>query len=250
LAIAAVSAPRALGQSEAPTVTVTPSFVSQYMWRGQRLGGLSLQTSVEADDRGFGLGVWANQPMADKVPNQSSPEVDPYGYWRLPVADRVAVIPGFQIYTYPGADAEKVVAGYFRTRCELNAGLEFRCGGVTLMPKAAYDFQLRGGDLELNGFYAVPLASIGSELDFKATAGAFDYENAFGGATPSAGESGGYALAGATLPFRISRSAKVSLGWAYTEGFDDRFRVDGFPNDHNRLAGGRNVVSISFAWTF
>ncbi|MEO7796611.1 MAG: hypothetical protein ABIY47_02675, partial [Opitutaceae bacterium] len=49
------------------SVTVTPSFVSQYMFRGQRLSGVSFQPVVEATYGNFGLGVWSNFPIEDKA---------------------------------------------------------------------------------------------------------------------------------------------------------------------------------------
>src|ERR1700712_5055824 len=63
----------------APTAswTTPPAFVSQYMFRGVRLGGPSFEPAVEFDYDNIGLGVWANYPMSDKVVGQSDPEIDP-----------------------------------------------------------------------------------------------------------------------------------------------------------------------------
>ncbi len=62
------------------SVTVTPTFVSQYMFRGQRLSGASFQPVVEATYGNAGLGLWSNFPIKDKATGASDPEIDPYGY--------------------------------------------------------------------------------------------------------------------------------------------------------------------------
>src|SRR3954468_6212334 len=50
------------------SVTATPSVVSQYMFRGVRLGGASFEPTVEADYGNLALLVWANFPIKNKVP--------------------------------------------------------------------------------------------------------------------------------------------------------------------------------------
>ena len=59
--------------------TVTPAFVSQYMFRGTRLGGPGFQPAVEFDSGPVVAGVWTNFPVADTVVGQSDPEFDLYG---------------------------------------------------------------------------------------------------------------------------------------------------------------------------
>ena len=68
----------AAAPAAAPSVTTvfTTSVVSQYMFRGTRLGGPSLQPSLEVDSGNLALGIWASTPLADKVPGQSDPELD------------------------------------------------------------------------------------------------------------------------------------------------------------------------------
>src|SRR3954468_15836065 len=101
----------------APTfsVTVTPSFVSQYMFRGQRLSGSSFQPVVEATYGDFGLGVWSNFPIQDKGTGASDPEIDPYGYYTFKINDTLSIVPGFTVYTYPKAN---IGAGFYRSTIE------------------------------------------------------------------------------------------------------------------------------------
>ena len=58
----------------APAYTVTSTFtaVSQYMFRGQRLGGPSWQPSVEVAAGDFTAGLWSNLPFKDKVKDSSA----------------------------------------------------------------------------------------------------------------------------------------------------------------------------------
>src|SRR5688572_8789027 len=53
--------------------TLTPAFVSQYMFRGARLGGPSFQPAIEYGANNLVLGLWSNFPIADKVDGQSDP---------------------------------------------------------------------------------------------------------------------------------------------------------------------------------
>src|SRR5690242_3756259 len=75
--------------------TITPAFVSQYMFRGVRLGGFSFQPNIEFDYDNIGVGVWANFPLSGKVDGVSDPEIDPYAYYTITVNDSFSIVPGF-----------------------------------------------------------------------------------------------------------------------------------------------------------
>jgi hypothetical protein len=235
------------------STTVGGTFVSQYLYRGERLGGPSLQSWVEVDPGSLGLGVWTDFPLtgAGNPAHQSNPEIDPYAYYRIALSDQFALIPAFQVDTYPAANPGPApTPGYFRTRAEPSLAAEWRFHGVTLEPKVAYDFTLRGATSELTGLYALPVAAIGSEVDLKATGGWFDYANGLVNASPHARAVGGYWLAGAELPFQLNRRSRLTLGWAYTAAFHNSLKAGSAPRIGNRLAAGRGVLSLSYAWTF
>ena len=86
------------------SVTITPSFVTEYMFRGVRLGGPSFQPSAEFDWENLAVGLWTSLPIADKVPEQSDPELDPYASYTFNVNDEFSIVPGFTAYFYPNAD--------------------------------------------------------------------------------------------------------------------------------------------------
>ena len=89
---------------------------------------------------------------------------------------------------------------------------------MKLTPKLYYDFVLQGPTYEFNASSAVPLTAYGTELDFTATVGTFSQKNVVNGAAPKAKNWGNYWLLGVAAPFTISRSAKLTVGFAYTAG--------------------------------
>ena len=153
---AAAPAPAAAPAS-AVSVVVTPAFVSQYMFRGVRLGGPSFEPAVEVDSGNLALGVWSNFPIKDKVPGQSDPEIDPYGSYKVTINDSLSVAPGFTWYNYPNADTSN---GFFKSTFEPNIALNCTAGGVTFTPKLYYDLVLKGPTYELTVTYTTPLKEI------------------------------------------------------------------------------------------
>jgi len=173
LSASAQTSPAATPPAPSFSFVVTPAFVSQYMFRGVRLGGPSFEPNVEFDTGNLGLGVWANFPMQDKVPGQSDPEIDPYGYYTFAINDSLSIVPGFTWYNYPHADKG---AGFYKSTFEPNIALNYTFAGVKLTPKLYYDLVLDGPTAELAVAYTVPLKEIGSELDFVGTGGAYKWK--------------------------------------------------------------------------
>src|SRR4051812_478676 len=83
------------------SVTATASAVSQYMFRGQRLGGPSWQPSVEVAAGDVTVGLWSNLPFKDKVADVSDPEFDLYGSYTIALSKDLTLVPGFTFYDYP-----------------------------------------------------------------------------------------------------------------------------------------------------
>ena len=229
------------------SVTVTPAFASQYMFRGARLGGPSFEPTVELDSGNFAVGVWSNFPMKDKVFGQSDPEIDPYGSYTLTLSDSLSVAPGFTWYNYPNADTSN---GFYKSTFEPNIALNYTVAGVKFQPKFYYDVVLKGPTYELNISAATPLKEIGSEIDWIATAGTFIIRDAAKGADPSVKNWGNYYLVGASMPFAINSASKVIIGVAYTKGSDNFLKQGSFPRVENTAAVGRGVITLSYAYTF
>ncbi|MFA5265557.1 MAG: hypothetical protein WC378_17190 [Opitutaceae bacterium] len=225
---------------------VTPSVVSQYMFRGVRLGGPSFQPSVEVDSGNLAIGVWANKPITDKVPGQSDPEIDPYGSYTFAINDNFSIQPGFTYYTYANAETSN---GYYKDTFEPSIAANYSVGNLKLTPKIYYDVVLDGPTYELNIFYAVPLKDQSTEFDFVATVGTFDWADSIKGATPKVKNKGDYFLIGVSVPFQITTTQKLVLGIAYTKGSSNDFTQAGVTTP-NAAAVGRGVATISYAITF
>jgi uncharacterized protein (TIGR02001 family) len=236
-------------RADPPTTSVvlTPSFVSQYMFRGMRLGGPSFEPAVEVDSGNLAIGVWTNFPMKDKVPGQSAPEIDPYGSYTLAVTDSVSVVPGFTWYTYPNADTSN---GFFKSTFEPNIALNYTVNGVKLTPKLYYDFVLKGPTYELTATYAIPLKDAGTELDFTLVGGTYKITDAIKGADPAYKNWGDYYSIGVAMPFTVTSNSKLTVGFAYTKGSNNFYKQGSDPKFENAGAVGRGVVTLSYAITF
>lgn len=228
-------------------VTVTPAFVSQYMFRGQRLGGLSFQPVVEATYGNFGAGVWSNIPISDKVAGVSDPEIDPYAYYTFTLSDSLSIVPGVTLYTYPNASTNN---GFYRSTFEPSVALNYTINGLKLTPKLYYDFNLKGPTLELTAFYAVPLKDMGTELDFSATYGTYKWDEYAKDSIPSTKAWGDYWSLGVALPFQLNPQSKLVVGFAYTKGDSAYVKVGSRPKFSNTTAVGRGVVSVSYSYSF
>lgn len=228
-------------------VTATASVVSQYMFRGQRLNGAGFQPSVEVAAGDFTGGVWANVPLDKVVADSSDPEIDLYASYTFKINDATTLVPGATSYHYPSAPTS---AGFYRWTFEPSLALNYTIEGVKLTPKLYYDTVLKGATWELTALYALPLKEIGSELDFTATAGTYKLKEFANDTTPSVKGWGDYWLLGVAMPFQLSKEAKLTVGFAYTEGRNAFTKQGSLGRVPNSLAVGRGVATVSYAWSF
>jgi uncharacterized protein (TIGR02001 family) len=244
---APAAAPAPAPAAPSASWTVTPSFASQYMFRGARLGGPSFEPSAEYDNGPLALGIWSNFPMKDKVPGQSDPEIDPYGSYKFDVAKDMTLQPGFTLYTYTNAVKKD---GFYKATFEPNVAFNYTIDALTLTPKVYYDLVLSQLTFEFNVAYSIPLKDLGTEIDFTGTYGTFEATDAVEDASPAFKNWGNYWLAGISLPFQVTKDTKLSLGWAYTKGSDNYLKQGTTPKFVNSGATGRGVFSISYAISF
>jgi len=238
----------ALVPAVAPSsIMLIPSVVSQYMFRGVRLGGPAFEPALEYDYGNLALGVWANTPFKDKVPNQSDPEIDPYGSYTFNVNDSLSIAPGFTLYTYPRTNISQ---GFYRTTFEPNLAVNYTVAGVKFTPKFYYDVILKGPTYELTAAFTVPLKDLGSELDFTAVGGTYKWTDAARHASPSLTNYGDYYLVGVSMPIQITKESKLALGVAYTKGTGNYFKTSGSPRSLNPAAVGRGVGTLTYTYAF
>jgi uncharacterized protein (TIGR02001 family) len=244
---AAAASPAVAPAAAGPSWVLTPSFVSTYMFRGMKVNGLSFQPSVELDVGNAMVGVWASFPLDDKTPGVSDPEVDPYFTYKVPVNDALSLLPGFSFYTYPRADTS---VGSYKMTFEPYVSASYTVGAVTLAPKLYYDFVLDGATYEFTASSALPLAELGTELDFTATAGTYLWRDVVKGGSPQTKNWGDYWLVGVSVPYELTKTAKVSLGYAYTKGSNNYYKTGPAGKTANPTAVGRGVVTLSATISF
>jgi uncharacterized protein (TIGR02001 family) len=241
---------QAQAAAAAPSISVstTVSVVSQYMFRGLRLGGGGLQPSVEVSAGNLVVGAWSNFPFdGDKVPDSSDPEIDLYGAYNFALPEGLTLTPGFTLYHFPKAPTN---AGFYRNTFEPNLALSFVVDGVKLTPRVYYDIVLKGPTYELTAFYAYPLKGIGSELDFTLTYGGYKWKDTANDASPDVKAWGDYWLAGVAAPFQLTPTSKLTLGFAYSEGRKAYTKAGSFGKVPNSLALGRGVATVSYSLSF
>ncbi len=250
LAALGLAAPSAHGSTAEPPAgswTITPAFVSQYMFRGTRLSGPALQPTLEYARGDWAAGVWGSLPFKAQGSGQPDMEVDLYAYGRFAASPTLSVVPGLTIYTYPGAQTSR---GYYQVTIEPSLAVTGMIGPVSLTPKLYYDFVLQGPTAELTAACAVPLPSLGTELDFTATVGTFRWNDAAARTAPPIRNWGDYWLIGATVPYQFTPRSRITVGWAYTAGTGNYLKPGTAAKVANPAALGRGVLTVSYTCAF
>ncbi len=240
-------APTAAPATPSSSWTLTPTVVSQYMLRGARLGGLSFQPVLEYTSGPVTAGLWNSIPLADRVPGQSNPEIDPYASYTYELAKDLTLQPGFILYLYPSARKKD---GFYKMTFEPSVALNYTVEGIKLTPKLYYDTVLKQTLIEGSVAYSVPLKEAGTELAFLGQWGTFKAKDALENSSPATKNWGEYWLAGVSLPFQINKDSKLTVGWAYTKGSDNFLKTGRAPKSANAAAVGRGVVSVGYSVTF
>jgi uncharacterized protein (TIGR02001 family) len=224
--------------------TITQAVTSDYFFRGVRLAGPSLQPAVEFNRKTLSLGAWSNVALTD-TGKPTNPEVDLYGAFRIRSgSDAVELVPGFTLYTYLRAHHAD---GIYRTTFEPSVGANIDVHGLRLTPKVYYDFTLEGATYELSAALAFALKSLGTELDLNASVGTFKLRNVTPDADPREKNWGDYFNLNASVPYRVSSTATVSLSIGYSVGTNNYFKQAGVPRSRNPDARSRALVSLSYS---
>lgn len=231
----------------APSPTFTSTLVSDYLFRGQRLGGLSLQPAVDLSAGGSIAGISANFPVKDKVADQSDPEFDFYASHRFSLNDEWRLILGFTFYVYPNAPTR---AGYYRSVFEPNIAFSYTVAGVRITSTCYYDVTREGPTFELSGAVALPLKTLGTELDLAASVGDYRLRDGIKNAAPEKKLSGSYWSLGASVPFQITTSSNIRIGVSYNAGFNSYFKPGAAPRTKNSLAARRVSTQVGYSLSF
>jgi hypothetical protein len=229
------------------TLTITPSFVSAYMFRGFRLGGFSFQPIVEYSKGPLSLDLFTNFPIADKILGSSDPEIDfSVSYaWNI-VPNLFTIKPGVWLYTYPRADKDK---GFYKVTCEPYLSFDYTLNDMVFSLNFYYDFTLKGGGYEFGFNYSIPIKSIELDIELSALIGRYDLSDSTNEPTKVKNK-GDYFQAGVSIPYEFSSKSKLSVSWYYTKGTNNYFYYQSGIKESNPDAIGRGVFQLSFSQSF
>jgi len=229
------------------TFTVTPSFVSAYMFRGVRLGGLSFQPAVEYSKGPLALGLVSNFPVSDKIPGTCDPEFDlTASYTWSIVPEAFTIKPGITFYTYPTADKND---GFYKVTCE--PSLSFGCsfGDINFSINFYYDMVMEGATYELGGDYLIHLKPLGFDLELSALIGKYDWSDSIAGDIMKTRNSGNYFQVGAAIPYEFSKRSSLHVGWCYAKGTNNHYH-SASGKESNPGAIGKGFFNASYSFSF
>lgn len=224
-------------------LSLTPAFVSQYMYRGTLLGHAAMQPSAAVSWGDNSVELWSSIPVGAKA-SEGEVEVDLIGTRTWSLSEKTTLETMVQIYTYPRADLND---GYYRFTVEPSLGVIREIGGVEVAPRIYYDFYAKGPTAELTLTRTFNLTERVS-LETAAAVGAFRYRDAVNRSETPVVNAGRYWSVGATLSVPTGANATFSFGWTLAAGEKNYYEVDG-ERTANDAAVRRGVLSLSWSWT-
>ena len=227
LAGASVRADEPSGPKLDYSVTTSFSYTSEYVFRGIKNTKDAFQPSVEVDSNNFDLGVWTSQPLTGGQQN----EVDIYGGYKYAVTKELSLQGVATYYWYPEFSTTRPnrIDGA-KDSFEPGVGATYTIEGFSPSVFYYHDFILKADTVQGSLGYALPLAAIGSELDFSVyvgTSSAHDATPDLRG--PHVHESYNYYGADVSLPYKLAASTTLTLAGHYAGNDKAPF---GTPRNH------------------
>ena len=223
LALAAISAGVSAQAQEAAksdlSVTVDVTYVSDYIFRGAKLGDASVQPSIEAAYGDFYAGAWHSSEVSH---SDGATETDLYAGYGFAINETFSLDAGVTRYTYDGGsdlDSTEVYVGV--------------SADVLLSPSAYYyyDFDNETYTVEGSIGHSFPVDAINASLDLSAKIGHVG----------APGDDRTYYVGGAAVPFKLSDTATLTVGVDYVVNDGDDL-IDG---DEDGVVG-KAGISIGF----
>ena len=213
------------------SVTADFSYTSKYVFRGLQHTRDAFQSSIDfkAGDPQSGVfyaNVWNSEPFY----RHEHDEVDFSSGYRWRLSDELSAELLATYYWYPHAN-------HGETRHATEGGVGVTYNGGRYLPTATfyyyYDFDRQANTGVVSLGYGIPIADLGTSLDVNAYVGTSMANDAFPDSGSTVRESYNYYGADIELPYRITTSAKVTVGahWAANEKYlpgtpHNRFWVD------------------------
>lgn len=201
------------------SVTLDTTYVTDYVFRGQKLAGASIQPSVEATYSNLYAGIWNSSSISDNSPS----EIDFYAGYGFNLTEKLKLDAGATAYTYDGGSGNDSIEAY------VGASLD-----IILSPSLYYyyDFDRDVSTVEASVGYSLPIDAIKASLDLSAK---------LGWEAPDSGEQRVYGVAGVAVPFKLSETATFTVGADYIVN-DGGDYID---NDEDGIVG-KAGISIGF----
>jgi hypothetical protein len=108
---------------------------------------------------------------------------------------------------------------------------------------------LKGATYEITAAIAVPLTSLGTELDFSASAGTYKWDDVAADTSPAIKNWGDYWTIGVAVPVQLTMRSKLTLGYMYSEGRNNFYKQGTDPREVNDDARGQSAVTLTYAIT-
>ena len=193
----------------APSYSVTVDFpyASKYVFRGKQYAEDSFQPSVKVTSGAFYLGLWTNQPITSNIDN----EIDVYGGYGFKLSETWSLDVGATLYYYPELDDS---TGLDNNTFEPYVGVTGTFGSFTTGLYAYNDFTLDAFTIQGTVGYSVPISDKAS-FSLLGTIGNVSYDD------PATGTDYTYYGIGATVPYKLSDTATLTVGLQYATHDDD-----------------------------
>jgi uncharacterized protein (TIGR02001 family) len=189
------------------SITADATYATKYVFRGVQYADDAIQPSVKLTSGDFYAGIWASAPL-DKGYEL---EIDYYAGYGFKLQEGWGLDLGATVYSYPGLNGTGVDKATFEPYLGLNGSF----GAVTSASYLYYDTTLEVMTVQQTFGYAIPVDDKTS-VNISAT---------LGHANPSGGDGYTYYGVGATVPFKVSDKATITVGAQYAshdlDGVDD-----------------------------
>ncbi len=188
-----------LTSDEGPQVSISGDIVSNYIWRGQELGSVSLQPMLGVEYRGLNLSAWSNVGLSDPADGKEIDLTLAYSIGGLNIGIT-------DYWTEVGGDAK---GRYFKYDAhstnhifEANVGYDFGVASLQWFTNfAGNDGVNNDGDRAYSSYMEVAVPFKFSSIDWTATAGAVPFATDYYGAN-------GFAVT--NLSLRADKAIKVT----------------------------------------
>jgi uncharacterized protein (TIGR02001 family) len=198
------------------SITSNFSFTSEYVFRGTKVTDQAFQPSVEVDSNNFDLGIWTSQPIVHNEQN----EIDIYGGYKYAVTKDLSVQAVVTYYDYPEFNkTSKTNIDGARNSFEPGIGATYTIAGFSPSAFYYYDTVLKQNTGLGSLGYALPLASLGTELDLTGYYGIVGGRDVIPSLKKGVHQSYKYTGADLSLPYKLAANTTLTLAAHYANNF-------------------------------